>query len=72
MFHPQRRARRGAALTLVFAGVLATGAAAGSWSPDGRDGRKAPETLAAPRTAARPADRAVAGAGDERPGDGAG
>lgn len=73
MFHPQRRARRGAALTLVFAGVLATGAAAGSWSPDGRggqDGRKAPEVRAASRTAARPADRAVAG--DERPGDGAG
>ncbi|WP_367140159.1 MULTISPECIES: S41 family peptidase [Streptomyces] len=73
MFHPQRRARRGAALTLVFAGVLATGAAAGSWSPDGRggqDGRKAPEARAASRTAARPADRAVAG--DERPVDGAG
>ncbi len=70
MFHPQRRARRGAALTLVFAGVLATGAAAGSWSPDGRDGRKAPETRAVPRTAARPADRAVAR--DERPGDGTG
>ncbi|CAM5527097.1 hypothetical protein SABIM44S_03632 [Streptomyces abikoensis] len=70
MFHPQRRARRGAALTLVFAGVLATGAAAGSWSAGGQDGRKTPEARAASRTAARPADRAVAG--EERPGDGAG
>ncbi|MGK5731596.1 S41 family peptidase [Streptomyces sp. URMC 124] len=63
MFHPQRRARRGAALTLVFAGVLATGAAAGSWTPQGQDGRKATEARTAPRTAARPADRAVADAG---------
>ncbi|MFF7731194.1 S41 family peptidase [Streptomyces sp. NPDC008001] len=63
MFHPQRRARRGAALTLVFAGVLATGAAAGSWSPEGQDGRKrSPEVHAASRTAARPADPAVTGA----------
>ncbi|MFC5149701.1 S41 family peptidase [Streptomyces aureoversilis] len=67
MFHPQRRARRGAALTLVFAGVLATGAAAGSWTPQGQDGRKATEARAAARTAARPADRAVAD-----PGGGAG
>ncbi|GGX68461.1 peptidase S41 [Streptomyces hiroshimensis] len=63
MFHPQRRARRGAALTLVFAGVLATGAAAGSWSSQGQEGRKASEARTAPRTAARPADRAVADPG---------
>ncbi|MEV5510556.1 S41 family peptidase [Streptomyces orinoci] len=35
---PRRRARCGAALTLVFAGVLVTGAAAGSWSAAGRHG----------------------------------
>ncbi|WP_030614498.1 S41 family peptidase [Streptomyces sclerotialus] len=33
-----RRIRRGAALTLVFASVLGTGAAAGSWEDEGREG----------------------------------
>ncbi|WP_030250380.1 S41 family peptidase [Streptomyces violens] len=33
-----RRIRRGAALTLVFASVLGTGAAAGTWSGEGREG----------------------------------
>ncbi|MEU7105599.1 S41 family peptidase [Streptomyces sp. NPDC046215] len=60
MFFPQRRARRGAALTLVLAGVLATGAAAGTW---GADGGAAAEGRAPSRTAARPA-----GPGDGVPG----
>ncbi|MFD9909729.1 S41 family peptidase [Streptomyces sp. NPDC059063] len=34
-----RRIRRGAALTLVFASVLATGAATGSWSEESGDGQ---------------------------------
>ncbi|MER7400685.1 PDZ domain-containing protein, partial [Streptomyces sp. NPDC000151] len=33
-----RRIRRGAALTLVFASVLGTGAAAGTWGGEGREG----------------------------------
>ncbi|WP_030788119.1 S41 family peptidase [Streptomyces sp. NRRL S-920] len=37
-----RRIRRGATLTLVFASVLATGAATGSWSEAADDGRKTP------------------------------
>ncbi|QEV18360.1 PDZ domain-containing protein [Streptomyces alboniger] len=37
-----RRIRRGATLTLVFASVLATGAATGSWSEAADDGRKRP------------------------------
>ncbi|MEV6671625.1 S41 family peptidase [Streptomyces sp. NPDC051162] len=67
-FLPRRRGRRGAALTLVFAGVLATGAAAGSWSADAQGGRKSAEARLAARTAARPAAGAVdaAGAGGER------
>ncbi|MFC5722707.1 S41 family peptidase [Streptomyces gamaensis] len=45
-----RRARRGAALTLVFAGVLATGAAAGAWAPAaGHPGRR-PTEAPAPET----------------------
>ncbi|GGX65800.1 S41 family peptidase [Streptomyces minutiscleroticus] len=36
LFHPPRRVRRGATLTLVFAGVLAAGAATGSFDEDGR------------------------------------
>ncbi|MFF9900239.1 S41 family peptidase [Streptomyces longispororuber] len=36
-----RRIRRGAALTLVFASVLAAGAATGSWSEDDEEGRNA-------------------------------
>ncbi|MFI9206329.1 S41 family peptidase [Streptomyces sp. NPDC053048] len=57
---PQRRARHGAALTLVFAGVLAAGAATGSWSEDGRDGRTPTEYRAPSRTAARAVDRHAA------------
>ncbi|MEU1334409.1 S41 family peptidase [Streptomyces sp. NPDC005865] len=37
-----RRIRRGATLTLVFASVLVTGAATGSWSGAADDGRNAP------------------------------
>ncbi|MFJ2773252.1 S41 family peptidase [Streptomyces sp. NPDC087300] len=39
-FSPSRRVRRGATLTLVFASVLATGAATGSWSDAADAGRK--------------------------------
>lgn len=49
-----RRVRRGAALTLVFASVLATGAATGSWTKD----------TAAGRNTATPAARSVASAKD--------
>ncbi|MGW1073189.1 S41 family peptidase [Streptomyces sp. NPDC002537] len=67
MFLPQRRARRGAALTLVFAGVLATGAAAGSWDAGAQGGRKPTEARVPSRTAARPVDGAAAlGAGAGR------
>ncbi|MEU6127106.1 S41 family peptidase [Streptomyces sp. NPDC047123] len=41
-FSRPRRIRRGATLTLVFASVLATGAATGSWSDAADDGRKTP------------------------------
>ncbi|MGW0535749.1 S41 family peptidase [Streptomyces sp. NPDC003032] len=41
-FSTPRSVRRGAALTLVFASVLATGAATGSWSDAAGDGRKTP------------------------------
>lgn len=37
-----RRIRRGATLTLVFASVLATGAATGSWSEASGEGQKSP------------------------------
>ncbi|MFI6087482.1 S41 family peptidase [Streptomyces sp. NPDC051218] len=49
-----RRIRRGAALTLVFASVLATGAATGSWSEASGEGRKSPA----------PSARSVASSGD--------
>ncbi|MCX4666871.1 S41 family peptidase [Streptomyces sp. NBC_01381] len=49
-----RRIRRGATLTLVFASVLATGAATGSWSEGAEQGRKSPS----------PATRSVALSGD--------
>ncbi|MFE0176369.1 S41 family peptidase [Streptomyces sp. NPDC059002] len=39
-FSRPRRIRRGATLTLVFASVLATGAATGSWSDAADEGRK--------------------------------
>lgn len=56
MFAPQCRVRRGAALTLVFAGVLAAGAAAGAFDADTDDGRT-PAYGAPARTAARAVDR---------------
>ncbi|MEV0124130.1 S41 family peptidase [Streptomyces sp. NPDC050703] len=43
-FSPPRRVRRGAALTLVFASVLVTGAATGSWSDEADEGRKTPSS----------------------------
>ncbi|MEU5954160.1 S41 family peptidase [Streptomyces sp. NPDC047525] len=49
-----RRIRRGATLTLVFASVLATGAATGSWSEVADEGRKSPA----------PSTRSVAASGD--------
>ena len=49
-----RRIRRGATLTLVFASVLATGAATGSWSERAEQGRKSRS----------PAARSVASSGD--------
>lgn len=56
-----RRIRRGAALTLVFASVLATGAATGSWSEDTEEGRNkaAPSTrsVSASRDSKDPRDR---------------
>lgn len=51
---PPRRFRRGATLTLVFASVLATGAATGSWSEATDVGRKSPA----------PSTRSVASTGD--------
>ncbi|WP_125263251.1 S41 family peptidase [Streptomyces alboflavus] len=55
-----RRIRRGAALTLVFASVLATGAATASWSEDAEEGRNkaAPSTrsVSATRDARSPRD----------------
>ncbi|MEU3740402.1 MULTISPECIES: S41 family peptidase [unclassified Streptomyces] len=49
-----RRIRRGATLTLVFASVLATGAATGSWSEATGEGQKSPA----------PSTRSVALSGD--------
>ncbi|WP_327355700.1 S41 family peptidase [Streptomyces sp. NBC_01304] len=48
LFHRPRSIRRGAALTLVFASVLFTGAAAGSWSEQGRKNPQPPARSAAP------------------------
>ncbi|MBA4860335.1 PDZ domain-containing protein [Streptomyces sp. PSKA54] len=42
LFSKPRRVRRGATLTLVFAGVLATGVATGSWNTDPGQSRKSP------------------------------
>lgn len=56
MFVPPRRVRRGAALTLVFASVLAAGATAGSWGMDRQDGGE-PEGGRSSRTVARAVDR---------------
>ncbi|KOT53926.1 MULTISPECIES: S41 family peptidase [Streptomyces] len=49
LFARPRRNRRGAALTLVFVSVLATGAAAGTWEESGRrpEERRIPERVAA-------------------------
>lgn len=55
LFTRPRRIRRGAALTLVFATVLATGAAAGSF--DGPNGPYAATTAAAGTAREAPADR---------------
>lgn len=63
MFFPQRRARRTTALTLVFAGVLATGAAAGSWDAGAHDGRKATEARAPAHVAGQSGRAAVGRAG---------
>ncbi|MCD9145822.1 S41 family peptidase [Streptomyces albireticuli] len=63
MFVPRRRARHAAALTLVFAGVLATGAAAGSWSADAQEGRERSRT----RTFAHPAGAPGGAAEDQAP-----
>ncbi|MER5259302.1 MULTISPECIES: S41 family peptidase [unclassified Streptomyces] len=49
-----RRIRRGATLTLVFASVLATGAATGSWTEANGEGRKSPA----------PSTRSVVASGD--------
>ncbi|WP_171170421.1 S41 family peptidase [Streptomyces sp. I05A-00742] len=62
MFVPHRRRRRGAALTLVFAGVLATGAATGSWEADARGG-----PLPGAARAAHTAGRTAAAKTDDRP-----
>ncbi|MER5785168.1 S41 family peptidase [Streptomyces mobaraensis] len=71
MFVPHRRHRRGAVLTLVFAGALATGAATGSWGADARGG-PLPATARAPHPSAsaahakggRPPVRAPRGPGN--------
>ncbi|GGO52535.1 S41 family peptidase [Streptomyces lasiicapitis] len=56
-----RRIRRGAALTLVFASVLATGAATGSWSeepPEGRNPAPSTRSVASSRDSDRERDPA--------------
>ncbi|WP_219690364.1 S41 family peptidase [Streptomyces anatolicus] len=64
-----RRIRRGATLTLVFASVLATGAATGSWSEAADDGRKTPppsvrSNASAPLRGADTAEEAADAAAD--------
>lgn len=49
---PPRRVRRGATLTLVFASVLVTGAATGSWSGEADEGRKTATPSVRPDAAA--------------------
>ncbi|APY88031.1 PDZ domain-containing protein [Streptomyces alfalfae] len=49
---PPRRVRRGAALALVFASVLVTGAATGSWSDEADEGRKTATPSVRPDAAA--------------------
>ncbi|MFD8721682.1 S41 family peptidase [Streptomyces sp. NPDC059629] len=60
LFCQPRRVRRGAALTLVFAGLLVTGAATGAFPDPGQPGRKTPAKAARP--AAGRADVAKAAA----------
>ncbi|NGO68502.1 S41 family peptidase [Streptomyces boncukensis] len=66
---PPRRIRRGAALTLVFASVLVTGAATGSWGDEARrpPGTGADTTDAASRATGR---LALDGGVPDRAGDG--
>ncbi|WFB09197.1 S41 family peptidase [Streptomyces sp. LX-29] len=66
LFVRPRRIRRGAALTLVFAGVLATGAATGTLTGPAQNGRKP----SAGPAAERPAAHAGRSAGTGRPGSG--
>ncbi|MFH8573825.1 S41 family peptidase [Streptomyces sp. NPDC017993] len=54
-----RRIRRGAALTLVFASVLATGAAAGTWNESAEGAVERPVRTTADGRAERIADRAA-------------
>ncbi|WP_190133214.1 S41 family peptidase [Streptomyces mashuensis] len=63
---PPRLARRGAVLTLVFAGVIATGAATGCWSGGGQDDRTRAVAPSPSRTAARPVDRGAVEAAAQR------
>ncbi|MEU7137514.1 S41 family peptidase [Streptomyces sp. NPDC046261] len=71
MFVPPRRVRRGAALTLVFVGVLTAGAAVGSWGGEAQDGRTPSWQRTPPRTAARAVDRsALEAAAEEAAQDG--
>ncbi|QUI32002.1 S41 family peptidase [Streptomyces alfalfae] len=49
---PPRRVRRGATLALVFASVLVTGAATGSWSDEADEGRKTATPSVRPDAAA--------------------
>ncbi|MFE6159342.1 S41 family peptidase [Streptomyces sp. NPDC056486] len=53
-----RRIRRGATLTLVFASVLATGAATGSWDDVADEGRKSPAPSTSTRSVASSTDAA--------------
>ncbi|MEU7582727.1 S41 family peptidase [Streptomyces sp. NPDC041068] len=75
-FSRPRRIRRGATLTLVFASVLATGAATGSWSEAVDDGRKSPspsvrsDASAPPTSDADSAEEAAADAAAEAMADG--
>ncbi|MEU9245605.1 S41 family peptidase [Streptomyces sp. NPDC048385] len=50
LFCQPRRVRRGAALTLVFAGLLVTGAATGAFPDPGQSDRKTPARAAHPGT----------------------
>ncbi|KAA6221583.1 PDZ domain-containing protein [Streptomyces albofaciens JCM 4342] len=68
LFVRPRRSRRGAALTLVFVSVLATGAAAGTWEESGQrpEERRIPERVAAEADRVhhqKRADRHAAGPG---------